>query len=198
MVRQLLSKYAVAPRPKAITAWTCRTERLPDDAPDFDVADFGDEMRRWWSTLMPKWRYPLGSTDAAKDKWPLQRNLPDSESWSKVRKVGPNGLFLVLLGLAWWKSATAAGQGARREYSSVVEDVAWVVSNIVKNVVPFALREPPAPALSPIPPASSTETTTSGTAVTTTKRGRTSRPSQKKLGSSGLSPARASKRARFV
>ncbi len=82
-------------------------------------------------------------TDDVADKWPLQRNLPDTESWSKVRKVGPNGLSLFLLGLAWWKSATTAGQSARREYSSVAEDVAWVISNIVKDMDPFASREPP-------------------------------------------------------
>ncbi len=190
----------VASRPKAVLAWTRRKECDPADAPEFDVSEFGGEMRKWWSTLMPKWRHPscTTTTDAAKNdsEWPLKRNTPDTESWSKVRKVGPNGLFLVLLGLAWWKGATAGGGGARREYSSVAEDVAWVIGNVVKDVIPFASRERQADP--PAPPASSAETTASPTAGTTTKRGRTSRPSQKKLGLSGLSPTRVSKRARYA
>lgn len=176
------------PRPKALALWLRRKELVPNDAPAFEATELGGEMRKWWTSLMPKWRLPPGGSEP----WPLQRNRPDVESWSKVRKVGPNGLFVVLLGLAWWRSATTAGQPSRREYSSVLEDVAWVMGDIIKDMVPFASRDRSSA------PAPSAEPAASTDVVTTSKRGRTSRPSQKKLGSSGLSPARASKRARCV
>lgn len=88
---------------------------------------------------MPEWRYS-GLSDSPTDRWPLRRTIPDAESWGKVRKVGPYGVFVALLGLVWWRSGTSAGQPLRREYVSALEDVAWVMSELVKGAVPFAER----------------------------------------------------------
>lgn len=189
----MTSKLPVAARPKALVSWLRRKDTKLEEPPSFDVSVFANEMRKWWTSLMPKYRAPPVGSEAAKAKWPLQRTVPDGESWAKVRKTGPEGLVLVLLALSWWRSATNAGQAGRREYASVLDDVTWVVTDLVKDMVPFASRDRPA-LTSPFAPESSDPDPP--TAITKTKRGRESRPSQKKLGSSGLSPTRASKRAR--
>ncbi len=90
---------------------------------------------------MPEWRL---SGIVADNAWPLSRSIPGAEAWRKVKKTGPQGVVLVLFGLALWRSATVAGDSSRREYISVLEDVAWVMSELVKNGVPFAQRDRPA------------------------------------------------------
>ncbi|KLO15474.1 hypothetical protein SCHPADRAFT_790657, partial [Schizopora paradoxa] len=65
------------------------------------VAAFASEVRAWWTALMPGWRLPSDGR-TAQAAWPLQRNVPETEDWKKVRKIGPNGIFLVLLALSWW------------------------------------------------------------------------------------------------
>ncbi len=144
---------------------------------------------------MPDWRLAGKGIDAD-GAWPMSRTVPGQEAWKKVRKVGPYGVFLALLGLAIWRSATVAGQPSRREYVSALEDVAWVMSQIVKDMEPFALRNRLTRSSEP---ASEPETELTGAAVRRAST-RTSRPTKRKLGISEISPSkeRSAKRGRVA
>ncbi len=86
-----------------------------DKIPKFDIEELKEEWRKWWMSLKPEWRLAGKSTDTD-DTWPMSRMMPGTEAWKKVRKTGPYGVFLALLGLAIWRSASVAGQSSRREY----------------------------------------------------------------------------------
>ena len=191
------SKLPVAKRPRPIISWSHRKKQVLSDPPSFDIDTFANQMREWWTSLMPGWRLPPAGCDTAETKWPLRRAVPDDEPWLKVRKSGPGGIFLVLLGLSWWRLRSVHGQSSRREYASVVEDVAWVLKEVVKDLVPFTDRDrstsnAAAPTAAPAAPA-----VHDLEAPATSRHGRELRPSKRKLGSSGASPDRPAKRARI-
>ncbi len=135
-------------------------------------------------SLMPEWRLAGKSTDAD-DAWLMSRTTPGTEAWKKVRKTGPYGVFLALLGFAIWCSASVAGQSSRREYVSALEDVSWVMGQIVKDMVPFVHRNRPARSSEP---ALQSEAELNGAAVRRSST-RTSHPTKRKLGISDLSPS---------
>ncbi|KLO05117.1 hypothetical protein SCHPADRAFT_947171 [Schizopora paradoxa] len=83
---------------------------------------------------MPNWRKPAG-----RKGWPLHRvGAPQSEDWSAIRQGERHGVVLVLLGLAWWKAATADGTAERDDYQATVQDFSWVMSQLL-NVAPACL-----------------------------------------------------------
>lgn len=54
--------------------------------------------------------------------------------WDKVSYSGPNGLFLVVLSLGWWGKAVEGGSGNVAEFETAVEDVTWVLSEILSGL----------------------------------------------------------------
>lgn len=81
---------------------------------------------------MPNWRKPSG-----KKTWPLSRTgAPQFEGWTAVRRSGPSGIALVVLGLAWWKIATSDGTTERDECQATIEDFSWVMSQLLKVDAP--------------------------------------------------------------
>ncbi len=57
-----------------------------------NVAQFAEDMVRWWTSVQPKWR----QTDSGLP-------LPDySRDLSAIRKGGRLGISYILLGLRWW------------------------------------------------------------------------------------------------
>ncbi|RPD52122.1 hypothetical protein L226DRAFT_429980, partial [Lentinus tigrinus ALCF2SS1-7] len=62
-----------------------------------DQAAFGVQWRTWWASLQPTDRRIEGSATM------LQRVVPsDPSMWDILRHGGPCGLFLFVMGLAWW------------------------------------------------------------------------------------------------
>lgn len=84
--------------------------------------------------MMPVWRHrsDIGA-------WPLSRDVPDNENWKSIRRVGAQGLLLVVLGLFWWRS-NAKKEREQNEYTSVLEDVAWVFSVLATDARPLTER----------------------------------------------------------
>ncbi|KLO04274.1 hypothetical protein SCHPADRAFT_947829, partial [Schizopora paradoxa] len=127
-------------RPKAISAWLRSKTRSPDTPPPFVIDELSTELRSWWISLMPDWRIVgAGPEDIT---WPLSRRIPatETESWRKIKKAGPQGIGLVLYGLALWRTACLPGDSHHREHLSMIEDVAWVMNEMVKEHVPFMDR----------------------------------------------------------
>lgn len=50
-----------------------------------------------------------------------------------MAKGGANGLFIVLMGLAWWFSGADTAQ-KQQLLASVVEDVLWTIQTILEGI----------------------------------------------------------------
>lgn len=83
-------------------------------------------FKNWWQTLQPTER---GDTGDARPS----ASIP-FESWSRLTCSGRNGLYLVLLGLFWWRHALdqiadgVEGSTHYEAWDSVAIDVLWALS----------------------------------------------------------------------
>lgn len=62
----------------------------------------------------------------------LIRRQVDDENWLNVAKAGANGIVLALVSLSWW-SLGAKGDSDRQWCSDAVDDVAWVLKQLVRR-----------------------------------------------------------------
>ena len=75
----------------------------------------------WWNSLQPDWRQ--GSASATL--------VPVSgEKWSRTYIGGSNGVFVVILTLAWW-IAKLGGEVKDKGLVAAVDDVKWVIGTMV-------------------------------------------------------------------
>ncbi|KAF7967194.1 hypothetical protein HWV62_35596 [Athelia sp. TMB] len=80
-------------RPKEIAHWI-KSNRLFDKPPAYHDK-YGDSCLAWWMHLQPLWRKNEGDL-------PHAIYACDDGDWGALRKSGKNGLFMVLLSVAWW------------------------------------------------------------------------------------------------
>ncbi|TCD59872.1 hypothetical protein EIP91_011274 [Steccherinum ochraceum] len=108
-------------RPAQIGTWINRGRQLnkplaPNSA---DLPAFITSWQSWYLQLNPTWR---GT------EWPLAQ--PDStrgREWGLLRVAGPAGIFLVVLGLAWWLHANPDDDELLLD---AIADVCWVLDNM--------------------------------------------------------------------
>lgn len=74
----------------------------------------------------------------------MSRRVPDGERWTAVYKGHKNGILILLLTLLWWKKSTVEGSSERADFLSAVEDVAWVVGQLVNLSPTSSALTPPA------------------------------------------------------
>ena len=109
------------------------------------VDTFPSHFKEWWRTLQPTERGEMG------DERPAA--LIPHPSWHKLTRSGRNGLYLVLLGLFWWRHTleaveeTTAKASADREWELTAIDILWVLS--AWNAHHHSPTPPPSPS-SPI------------------------------------------------
>ncbi|TFK79919.1 hypothetical protein K466DRAFT_504782, partial [Polyporus arcularius HHB13444] len=108
-------------RPEELSRWINggrNYDKMP--MPD-DVEEYGKRWRAWWTKLQPKPRRDS-------DDWPLPQTPPENEDhWEPLRRGGPNGLFVAIMGLAIWSSALNEDD-VPDDFIAAVEDVTWVCS----------------------------------------------------------------------
>lgn len=66
----------------------------------------------------------------------MAREIHEDEQWNELAKGGKNGFSLVIVALIWWgvKTTVDEGEGSLAEFDSALEDVRWVLGEIVRNV----------------------------------------------------------------
>lgn len=113
------AKLSATGRPPCVAQWIQRARAPTYRAPiaDFDV--FALSFTNWWRVLQPEWRRV---TDRV-----LARGTGD---WESIRKPGTNGLLSVLAALFFW--AAASGVTGRKAWLESVEDVTWVIQQLVR------------------------------------------------------------------
>lgn len=110
----------------------------PSSGPDWDAlgegdgAAFGSQWWAWWVDIQPAGRCEEG-------KFTLARRDVGHVNWKRLSKSGPTGLFLVLLGLVWWKMMIGE---ADEDWSKAVVDVTWAIHEMKSNSAASANANP--------------------------------------------------------
>ena len=125
MYYQEKANLSVSGRPKEYAAWMKygRKDPLLSVIP---LDTFPDQFKEWWRALQPEERGETG------DERPAV-SIPH-DSWSTLTRSGRNGLYLIVLGLFWWRHALEtvaddmARSSAHRDWESVAIDILWVMS----------------------------------------------------------------------
>lgn len=83
-------------------------------------------VRKWWCAVQPKWRNVV-------DSWPLPRDDVESgANWELVSHGGWNGVFLVILAVAWLISGL--GGKFNKDVTELVLDITWVLDHTVESL----------------------------------------------------------------
>lgn len=92
------------------------------------VSDFEEKWLAWWAAIQPKWR-DVGN-------WPFTREDARGCDWGDLPDGGKDGLFLVIVSLGWWVIARNPSEDS--EVDEAIEDVTWVINNLVSllSIVP--------------------------------------------------------------
>ena len=99
-------------------------EKLPELA---DHAVFATQWKTWWASLQPSVRRVEGSHTA------LTRIAPtDRAEWDTLWRGGQCGLFLVIMGLAWWLYAADESGDGLRDVHDAIDDVHWVCTTAME------------------------------------------------------------------
>lgn len=107
-------------------------EQVPWESGKGKVGKFGRKMREWWTALQPEWRG---------GDWPLSRVVADGEVWTEVKKGGPTGFGLLVIGLNWWIRGAQTAKD-QNEVASMVEDVVFVLRAILETIDQPITEEP--------------------------------------------------------
>ena len=107
------------------------------------VSDLGQYARawtEWWTFCQPSWRQDGG--------WPLPKDDQTSTNWCKVGNHGRNGLFLVVMSTTWWASSVQSTKDWT-EFDEAVEDVQWVIDQVITSVEALPSAVPPTRSVTP-------------------------------------------------
>lgn len=131
-------------RPEKLNAWV-KASRPYAKAPDVTdcVEEFGSEWLIWWRCLQPDWRVEdndppniIGLTDDMPAKY-------EGRDWTTLSKPGPNGIFLVLLGLSWWGQGLQTCEDAHQigRWHAGVSDMYWIFEHMHRDVTRASLPD---------------------------------------------------------
>jgi hypothetical protein len=88
-----------------------------------DAEKFGKAVIQWWITIQPTTR----------KIWPLTYTpLPEGFSFDYFNRGRPNGVFLMILCLAWWANALTTYTD-HTTFRLVVHDVHWVLEQVSRH-----------------------------------------------------------------
>lgn len=92
----------------------------------FRLKPFIAGWKSWWRELQPAWRDIVD--------WPPARDCAlEGMDWECLRQGGPNGLYLVIVSLAWWFCAVLDKEPQqKKEVTEAMKDVGWVLNNLIK------------------------------------------------------------------
>ena len=96
-------------RPAEVASWFKHARNF-EDMPDVTerVHGFADDWWAWWSHLQPEWcgngpDFALSPPE-------------DFSEWTELEKGGPNGIFVLVLTLAWWAVAVVDQDDATQQH----------------------------------------------------------------------------------
>ena len=63
------------------------------------------------------------------------RDVPQGETWQRLKKGGTSGIYVVIMGLSWLIGAEQSERSKKdTDTWTVVEDISWVIQQIKKGM----------------------------------------------------------------
>ena len=106
-------------RLEEVVRWARERDTVPSIT---NIQQFHEKWLAWWRSCQPKWR----STKV----WPYSWDNAEGRDWARLNVTGPSGLFSFVISTSWW-AATMGSDSHRGGFSSAVEDLRWVVENLI-------------------------------------------------------------------
>jgi hypothetical protein len=78
---------------------------------------------KWWDAINPPWRIRING----------RLTIGGAGPWVSLHKPGQNGFLSVLQVLSWWRGLL--GVEETDDWNSAVEDVAWVLKEVLHSVL---------------------------------------------------------------
>lgn len=85
-----------------------------------DPITFSTSWLAWWAEIQPPGRVQEGGN--------ILSASADGLLWQKLAKTGPSGIFLVLVGLVWWRRLSGTES---IEWTEAVLDVEWALRQVL-------------------------------------------------------------------
>ncbi|EIN04408.1 hypothetical protein PUNSTDRAFT_138449 [Punctularia strigosozonata HHB-11173 SS5] len=104
-------------RPEAVRHWLGRGRKLTKPPPTGPATSHLQNWTAWWCDIQPSWRE---GTELPLRRPTMSGTIPE---WS-AQRGGPNGLYMVVLCLAWCLIAEGSVPGG---FDSACDDVAWML-----------------------------------------------------------------------
>ena len=115
-------RLATKNRPSEIAQWQKNGRKYAILPKIEDLSQYRPSWQSWWWSLQPEWRQLSEGT--------VSRDMPDSlEQWEGLCQGGSNGLFMVVLALAWWATELSEVSDDD-ELCAAIDDVTWVMQSM--------------------------------------------------------------------
>lgn len=117
-------KLSTSSRPDQVGWWFRIGRRAFDKVPLIpSLNEYQRLWIAWWTALQPEWRV-AGS-------WPFPQSSSADDPWEDLLIGGKDGLFVVVMTLAWWSIKFADADGDPSHLEAAISDVSWVLSNLI-------------------------------------------------------------------
>ena len=107
-----------------------------------DVPSYREGWTQWWTSCQPPWRRGKG--------WPLPRVNEGTTNWAKMGTRGQSGLFLVVFSTVLWVYSIQSEE-EWVEFDKAVDDVEWVINQVMESLKALQASTPPVPLAQPAP-----------------------------------------------
>ena len=122
-------------RPEEVAVWK-KYHRQMNRIPSLDVPQFQKHWIDWYIFLQEPARFEREDDKIAAKSLLLPRFIRSEAKWDGLRRGGPNGVFILILTLYWWSLAVEGEDDMTVIYERAVDDVNWVLDQIIALGVP--------------------------------------------------------------
>ena len=132
-------------RPNEISWWFQIGRRRfgEKNIPTIDsVEEFEASWIKWWTAGQPEWRDT--------EDWPFEMGDATGKDWCNLPDGGKDGIFVVIVSLAWW--VCARGSSGGRKLDEALTDVTWVLDGLISYLSTCAITPDSPPASPPTQP----------------------------------------------
>ena len=123
------------PRPKEIPIWFKFGRRFAGKSVPAisSIEEFEAKWVEWWTAGQPQWR------DI--QNWPFAKRDATRNDWGHLLEGGKDGMFLVVVSLAWWVCAQDSPEKSKLD--EAIEDVTWVLDCLITRLSADATASDP-------------------------------------------------------